>query len=1422
MTVVQMVAQVQVKVKEQEEEDGEECYQSLQIIIKSYLFSDVQKEEFDSQFTKGKSEIVLKNVVLDKAVLNSKLATGLPFQFGVVRIDSIEFNIPLLNITTEPIRVVVRGVEVNIIPTSATSTTTSSSDSLSSSSSSIITDYPSQHVDSSILSGTIIRELHEGEEPTMDSSILTGIRPEDNGDVFDAMQSQLLEIFSNVIVDIEKLSLFVHTPTSIANLELYMSSASFKYESESSDVVGSDNNNNNNNEDDGDDEETNNNFINDNEVKSANQQKKPKLSFDQLSVMMHRKEGSAIFFEHKKYFFNCSKVDRPNSIVFTQSSNESLGIDIEFNSPITGNFGQEQLSGLFDLIGKLSDAIAQMGGDDEKDKHNKSKTRRSSRQIDNSSSGSQVGRAVQPPKDINLRVTIPKLNYMVNLPLLEKTICTKRNFKIHLTGDNCLIMYSKQYPRHLDSAISAAEMLLQTITKTEMSFESLSISLLPDGRPESAYKCLSLRSTTLDEGAEFRSRSSRPFISIAQKPTGRIIKPIDEQIYTAKPFLTYKQPWGMKDCSIEEANRRASCIVDCQLPECSISIYKSDFECLMNAFAIQSDQPQTSTMLFLLSCITASIELRFDKNPGSMIDEGTSEFKLFTNDLDVITTIGYPSKPNRSDLFDGMFTILSLGSLDTVAIADGKEELLFGNQVDLDGIEMLTSAKQLAITQLYELTISSISFVPSMRLITDFIDWISYENKSKQLTSSSNNNINNNNNVKNDPLPMHIDLIDCTAKYYSKDLDTQLAIKFDRLGILLSPEGRSDDFIFAFSPLKIYMTEEVSTKNMFAQDYSELQPIGYSSKSPLVYLRNITSGIGAKIEFLSNIYDFEFDKHTFHLFSTIVPMFGKRLVERIILTKEEVKPIGDNIAVMMGSQIVNAQRVMEDYMGSPHDDKSSQPEIDDLEEGFEMVSGEKIMEIIAVDMHINCTFKDTASQDHVLLQAHISEILLQNFEVADFGSYTSSLKVNLSHLLIHDKIVKSPFKNLFGPIASGLPADPLNHLVSLVLLSRKDNFKRACYNVVLHVNPLYISAYKLTIDFLLDFFINYKLTDGTTNKLANVPPAAPGNDQVPTEEDTIIFDEILILPLGVKIDYRPSSTKSDTNTNATTTNATNNNNEDNNNNNNNDQPQPQPQEFSSIKTRGGYVWMFSMIPLTDANFTLPEVYLHEIPLSKLPESIMNVYQPNLSTNVFQYLTGVTPVKIFFKVGNGMFALIREPIHQASGPDGVMMGVGKGLGTGIQTLFVELLSVSTTLAQGLASFAKNFTNNTTDRTNSSIMTTQPKTFKDGTSMAVSYMIGGFYNAAKGILFRPVSKYRERGARGFLTALMWGVPGVVLSPVVGIAEGITSFSLGLRNSLDSSRMLKYKSIANQLNQPIENTSKVDNDKKKSELACPFCTQ
>ncbi|KAF2070419.1 hypothetical protein CYY_008263 [Polysphondylium violaceum] len=459
----------------------------------------------------------------------------------------------------------------------------------------------------------------------------------------------------------------------------------------------------------------------------------------------------------------------------------------------------------------------------------------------------------------------------------------------------------------------------------------------------------------------------------------------------------------------------------------------------------------------------------------------------------------------------------------------------------------------------------------------------------------------------------------------------------------------------------------------------------------------------------------------------------------------------------------------------------------------------------------NSTKPNTNTNANIQLEAHVSELIHTSFDrnlnndiQVTEPFYDSTLIANIGSIMIRDN-VSNYFQNLLVPLSyydiieiddkefeedddcsnssttnsSNSKREKNQHhqqqqkesIISLIFSTRQDSFQRVYYNFKIFVVPLFLELHQKTVDFLLLFF-------SSDEKYANYDFKDSDKESATTQttNNNYYFDEFEIYPLQFKVDYKPSSIVTNTSNHSF--------------------------------TRGGFIWVFQMIPLKDAYFTLPHTHLHDIAMEQLSEEIMKVYSPHVfEKSILQYLTGVSPINICFKMGQSIVGLIKHPIKEAKDNESIIKGLGTGFGKGIKSITVELLTTSSMLS-GFASKVIGTINTPSQVHNKSMWTSQPENFTEGATTAAYKIVGGFRKGVTGVV-EPFSKSTTTG--DFLKSMFWAVPGLIVNPVLGLTEGITSFSLGLRNSLDSTRIetdklrFKYNSTSSNHQQNNPNNNK-----------------
>eukprot|EP01132_Coremiostelium_polycephalum_P010271 gene10271-12598_t len=1309
--------------------------------IKAYLQNPVQKEEFDTKFNQGNGSVILNDVVLDERVLNRKLV-GLPVKFGTIRVKLIEFVIPITHITTDPIRIILKGIEVEMIPRVDASQLAPSSIAMSRSFSSSLSFADSSYTSSS-------------EDEDDDEEVRESNRPVENTQVLSEFNQTIFKILSNVQVELDNISIFVTTLNN--SLEVNISSASFSYEKI---------------------------------VDPSNQQliTIPKVLFDQLSVLLHSSSsGSAINLNQRHYLFACKneKGEKRNEIrILSDPERHCINVDCVFNSVIKGNIDEGHVTGLMALVKKVTDSFQMLQNlsylNDSKSslptlqkKSTPSKTTTPNYLEEENDGGDEM----EIPMDMYITVSIPKISYTLNLPLFPDIEMTKPKFKVHVIGENFKIVHSKVYCRDLEGL----NVNSGGVTTTDIQFDELTVDLLPSGTQEDKYNCLKI--TPYD--------GINPQITIVQKEEGTVSMNPDfkENLYlNENTFLDYKSIAIQEDSSISKANQLATCIINCILPEFNLKIYQSDYQCLLQSFNL-SQQDATSTMVFTLTSLESRIKLILSNTNSEVAEQKIESFEIGTENINLFMASGYPNyKSSRTEktVYGSSFIYMSLGSFDTNAIINSLQHMFFTNKTEFNGLDLITSSQEVIINNSeFQLKIGPICFIPSMNFINSFLDWFKIDEKvdndkniqqqqqqqqkpkqqqlspqKQQLSSSSSsslnnskNNINNNNRLTENT----IELVNCILQYSS--FTTQLRISYDHLALSINPNGKTGTMLFTFNPIKISLRE--SNEKSFSYDMKDFQIIGKALQNLDVFFLYEEKEC-SKVEICNHEYEFTITKKIFNSLSVVFPQFLNSLSDLMIIKKTS-KQTPETIVEFMnktgnsgigGGGLINI--LDEDYMGP-----SSVGEEEPILNGFEIIQTEtkNAFKLIIVDIKFKIRFLSDDEKNNLTLKTHISEIVISNNDNSSSGnnnipitstnnhnshSYDTTYVVNFKNFMIKDNVFNY-YKYLFGPLSLYDDKYKKESFLSLVVSSREDNFKH--------------------------------------NQQQQLQPPSPSLQPVP---NNIYFDEFFVFPLQIKVDYKPAS---------------------------------DVDNGSHTFTRGEYIWIFSMIPLSEANFTLPMIHLQsgkkDISMDQLVEEVGNIYTSHLfKKNIFQYLAGVSPIKICFKLGDSIAGLVKKPIQEARGPDGIVVGFGKGVGKSIMSVTTELLTASSKMTGVTSKLLGKFRNNNDQQQphlpnqlnpdgsgnnddlnyNRSIWVNQPETFTEGAKTAVSKVIGGFYNGVMGVVYQPFSQYQNEGTKAFLSSLFWSVPGLVVNPLVGITDGITSFSLGLRNSLDSSRIerekLKYK--------------------------------
>ncbi|CAG8497159.1 7566_t:CDS:10 [Diversispora eburnea] len=281
-------------------------------------------------------------------------------------------------------------------------------------------------------------------------------------------------------------------------------------------------------------------------------------------------------------------------------------------------------------------------------------------------------------------------------------------------------------------------------------------------------------------------------------------------------------------------------------------------------------------------------------------------------------------------------------------------------------------------------------------------------------------------------------------------------------------------------------------------------------------------------------------------------------------------------------------------------------------------------------------------------------------------------------------------------------------------------------------------------------------------------------------EDDMYFQHFEIQPIAMKLDYKPKHI-----------------------------------DYTNLKD-GNLVELMNLFHLEAAEMTLTSVKLTGVKgVSRLLEDLAAAWLPHIkSTQVPNFVSGVSPIRSLVNIGSGFSDLILLPIEQYKKDGRIIKGLQKGTQSFAKATTMEAIKFGTKIAVGtqilleqaeeILSFESNsITNNDDGECDSeddhdkeiiSKYADQPADLNEGIEAAYKSLRQNLGTAAHTIFAVPMEVYEKTGTQGTVKAVIRAVPVAVLKPMIGATEAVSKGLLGLRNTIDPNKKLqmedKYK--------------------------------
>ncbi|KAA1129630.1 autophagy- protein 2 [Puccinia graminis f. sp. tritici] len=415
----------------------------------------------------------------------------------------------------------------------------------------------------------------------------------------------------------------------------------------------------------------------------------------------------------------------------------------------------------------------------------------------------------------------------------------------------------------------------------------------------------------------------------------------------------------------------------------------------------------------------------------------------------------------------------------------------------------------------------------------------------------------------------------------------------------------------------------------------------------------------------------------------------------------------------------------------------------------------------------------------------------------------SSLQLKTDALTIIDNIPTSTWKKFLTELRPGegglmRPTDaPMLRLKFLITPSAKDSRLKEAI-IKLKISPLRLYVDQDAVDFLKTFFA-FQKQSSSSSASGSSPPISSASDPPAPSPDGLFFQRVEILPIRIKLDYKPKRVN-----------------------------------YMALK-EGKTIELMNFFHFEGSDMVLRHATLTGISkASKIGEMLQEIWTPDVKANqLADVISGIAPVRSVVNLGTGIADLVLLPIEEMKKKDGrLSRGLQKGTSSFAKNTTLEMIKLGARLAIGTqvilekaeSMLGAKLTNdqlcgetidhlhhlttpNPNDQsldhnTNSphlllqdhehfSKYALQPSDFKSGAQSAYHDLRDNFRSTAQTILAVPLEVFNEGSGQAVVKA----IPIAILHPMVGATGAISKTLLGLHNSLDplgsTSHLLdKYK--------------------------------
>ncbi|KAJ3116345.1 autophagy- protein 2, partial [Physocladia obscura] len=292
------------------------------------------------------------------------------------------------------------------------------------------------------------------------------------------------------------------------------------------------------------------------------------------------------------------------------------------------------------------------------------------------------------------------------------------------------------------------------------------------------------------------------------------------------------------------------------------------------------------------------------------------------------------------------------------------------------------------------------------------------------------------------------------------------------------------------------------------------------------------------------------------------------------------------------------------------------------------------------------------------------------------------------------------------------------------------------------------------------FFIGYFFTYGIIPSPV-VEPIISLSDKNEKEKNEIFYQLCSILPIPVKIDYKPKHIN-----------------------------------FTSLRD-GNLLEIFNFLPMEGSEMNLNQVRLNGINgTDKLVTLIKMQWLKDVTSNqshrVVKGLSGIKPIA---NIGAGIADLILLPWQQYQQEGKVMRGLEKGVKSFTKSAAIETLALGTKIAITTQAILETVENTASGSRRVSIggdsidqnrsrLSEQPRNISEGMQQGAQSFARNVNEAVKTVLDAPARSLQTDGGSAAV-AFAKAVPSAILKPMIGATEAVSKTLLGMQNSIDSKK-------------------------------------